>query len=138
SSQALKSFLGLDTDEREYQFYLNDKLICVFKKMVSGEYKTDWFNQKDYEWDGDDNLPNLYLIVNGEKIEVNDFLQSIPTFDEPTLWTKYGENEWRLVKGSGTNDSTAALMFPKDWQSNVPADRVSLLGKEMNWFEFEG
>ena len=47
SIESLNNILGIEIKEREYQFYLNDKLICVFKKMINGKFKTDWFNQQD-------------------------------------------------------------------------------------------
>src|SRR5690606_35275467 len=70
--------------------------------------------------------------------EVNNFIQATPTFQEPTLWTKYSENEWRLIKGSGSTDKNAALLYPSGWNAPVNSEKMIILNKEMNWIEFEG
>jgi len=138
TKEALGSILGLDIKEGEYQFYLNDKLICVFRKLYSGNYKTDWYNQDSHNWDGDDALSNAYVIVDGNKYEVPDFIQITPSLDEPSLWSRYSENEWRLIKGNGSTDKSAAVLIPLSWSSEVESGRVKVLDGYMNWLEFEG
>lgn len=138
TNESLKNILGFDIKESEYQFYLNDQLICKFSKLISGNYKTDWYNQQDHQWDGDDNLPNTYIIVNEKKIEVKDFIQTMPSLYEPTLWSKFSENEWRLIKGNGSVDKRAALLMPLPCGSECKTQKIRLIDKEMCWLEFEG
>ncbi len=136
--ESLAGILGFEVNEREYQFYLNDELICIFRKMLNGNYKTDWFSQQDHEWGGESILPYSYVLVNGRKLEVNDFIQTIPTLHEPSLWSKYSDNEWRLIKGNGTSNKEAAILFPLCWKSNLAREEISLYGQELNWLKFEG
>lgn len=138
TQEALAGILGFDIEESEYQFYLNDKLVCVFRRLYSGKYKTDWFNQKNHIWDGDDNHPNTYVISDGKQISVQDFIQVNPSLDEPTLWAKYSENEWRLIKGNGSTDKSAAILMPIGWESERESQMVEVDAEKMLWIEFEG
>jgi hypothetical protein len=138
TNESLKNILGFDIKESEYQFYLNDQLICKFSKLISGNYKTDWYKQQNHQWDGDDNLPNAYIITNEKKIEVKDFIQTMPSLYEPTLWSKFSENEWRLIKGSGSVDKSAALLMPLPWYSQCETQKIRLIDEGMHWLEFEG
>lgn len=137
-NDSLSSILGFEINEREYQFYLNDDLICVFRKMTNGKFKTDWYSQQDREWSLDDKLPYTYVIHNNEKIEVKDFIQIIPNIYEPSLWDKYSETEWRLVKGTNTSNNEAALLFPVEWYSNSLSVPLSIYGNQLSWLTFEG
>jgi|SRR5690554_3825315 len=138
TENALSNILGIEIQKSAYQFYLNDKLICVFKKLFSGNYKTEWFNQEAHEWDGDDNLTNAYVIVDGNKIEIHDFIQISPSLNEPTLWSYYSENEWRLIKGSGSADKSAAVLMPLNWNSDGDSQSITICHLDMRWMEFEG
>ncbi len=135
---SLTNILGFEATEREYQFYLNERLICVFRRMLNGNFQTDWYQQLDQHWDGESNLPYAYIIENGRKTEIKDFIQTIPNLHEPSLWTKYSETEWRLVKGSGTSDKEAAILFPMQWHSDLPSLKVSIYGYDLSWSIFEG
>jgi hypothetical protein len=137
-NDSLSSILGFEICEREYQFFLNDDLICVFRKMANGKFKTDWYSQQDREWNLDDKLPYTYVIHNNEKTEVKDFVQIIPSIYEPSLWDKYSETEWRLVKGTTTSNSEAALLFPVEWYSNLHSRPLSIYGNQLFWLTFEG
>jgi hypothetical protein len=137
-SDALAEILGFEVIEKEYQFYLNDELICVFRKMLNGKYKTDWFSQHNHNWDGDSNLPNCYVLVQGKKHEVQNFINTMPNPDEPGLWTKYSDNEWRLIKGNGTPNKEAAILFPYHWNSHLTPEVFRLHGERMKWLRFEG
>lgn len=137
-NESLSSILGFEVIEREYQFYLNDDLICIFRKMANGKFKTDWYGQQNKEWNQDSNLPYTYVIQNNEKIEVKDFIQTIPDIFEPSLWDKYSDTEWRLIKGTDTSNKEASLLFPIDWQSNLPSIAISIFGKQLSWLAFEG
>lgn len=138
SPDGLSNILGFEANDREYQFYVNDILICVFRKKLNGDFKTDWYNQKDIQWNGEDTLPQTYVLVNGEKIEINDFIQTIPSLTEPTLWSKFGEGEWRLIKGSGSQEKEAALLFPDTWSGVDDSECITILNNLLHWYEFEG
>jgi hypothetical protein len=136
--ESLAGILGFNVSEKEYQFYLNDELICIFRKMLDGNYKTDWFSQQDHDWNAESNLPYSFVLVQGKKYEVNDFIQIIPNLHEPSLWSKYSDNEWRLIKGNGTSNKEAAILFPTQWKSNITPEEISLYGKNLSWLTFEG
>jgi hypothetical protein len=131
--------LGFEVTGNEYQLYVNEELICVFKKMLNGKFKTDWYQQQDQIWNGESNLPNTYIIENGVKFEVNDFIQTVPNLYEPSLWVKFSDNEWRLIKGNGTPNKEAALLLPKQWNTvYLPATELSINSNQMSWLVFEG
>ncbi|MRT17522.1 hypothetical protein F3C99_11205 [Vitellibacter sp. q18] len=135
---SLTNILGFEATGREYQFYLNERLICVFYKMLNGKYKTEWYQQQDQHWDGDSNLPYAYFIENGKKIEIKDFIQTVPNLYEPSLWVKYSDTEWRLIKGSGTSEREAAVLFPNPWKADLPSSKIEVYGHKLSWITFEG
>lgn len=53
----LSEILGFHLLATECQLYQNDRLVCVFRKRIDGNYKTDWYAHKDFIWDGDDSMP---------------------------------------------------------------------------------
>lgn len=136
--ESLSNILGFEASEREYKFFWNDQLVCVFKKLISGSYKTDWYQQQNQDWNEDNKLPDVYVIVNDEKREVNDFLQITPDFSEPSLWAEYSSNEWRLIKGNGTSEKKAAVLFPKSWNTDREAEDVTIYNHDLSWLVFEG
>lgn len=138
SSENLSQILGFVVEEKSYQFYLNDELICVFRKMLRGDYKTDWHNQFKQEWNNEIQIPISYVISNNEKYEVKDFIQITPNLDKPTLWAPFSDNEWRLVKGSGVSSDKALLMFPNNWNSYNIDSQINLYGRNLNSLEFKG
>ena len=137
-NDSLSNILGFELKEREYQFYLNEDLICVFRKMANEKFKTDWYGQPTREWNQESILPYIYVIQDGVKIEVKDFIQAIPNFAEPSIWDRYSENEWRLIKGSGTSHQEAAVLFPTEWKTDLPAIEIKLYGRKLQWLVFEG
>jgi len=138
NSKSLSDILGFEATGKEYQLYVNDELICVFRKMINGKYKTDWHQQQDQNWNGESNLPYTYVINGGKKIEVKDFIQTIPNLNEPSLWAKFSDFEWRLIKGNGTSNKEAALLFPSNWSSNLQIKEISVYNKPLSWLIFEG
>ena len=110
---SLSQILGFVTVNKTYQFYLNDKLICTFIKMLNGDYKTDWYNQSEEIWNGEPILPLVYVMTNDEKIEVKDFIQTIPNLETPTLWFPISENNWKLVKVTAFHLEKALLYILK-------------------------
>lgn len=77
-------------------------------------------------------------MVNEERIEVKNFLNSTPSIYEPSLWTKFSENEWRLIKGRGSSDRSAAILYPNNWRCDNNHVIFNLAGNDMKWSEFEG
>lgn len=138
SSESLSNILGFEVTAKEYQFYVNEELICVFRKMINGNFKTDWYNEQNQEWNGVSNLPYTYVIKDGEKHEVTDFIETIPNLHEPSLWSIFSENEWRLIKGNGTSTKEAALLYPSDWFTDLLSLGLSLYDKQLSWLPFEG
>ncbi|MCC9071271.1 hypothetical protein LNQ49_06640 [Flavobacterium sp. F-65] len=138
TSESLSNILGFDATEKEYQFYLNDELICKFRKMTNGIYKTDRYQLQNQEWDGENAFPYVYVIRDGEKAEVLDFIQTLPNLYEPTLWSKHSDNEWRLIKGNSASNKEASILFPEYWNSNLPSLKISLHNIILSWLEFEG
>ena len=138
NSESLSNILGFEVTGKEYQFYVNEELICVFRKLINGDSKTDWYNQQNQEWNGVSNLPYSYVIKDGEKHEVTDFIETIPNLKEPSLWSRFSDNEWRLIKGNGTSNNEAAILFPADWYSNLLTMDLSLYEEKLSWLTFEG
>ena len=134
----LAKILGFELGKREYHFYLNDELLCVFRRTLNGKYKTDWFSGGSIEWEGTDSIPNTYVQSEGEKYPVHDFIQQVPNMRTPSLWVKYSEEEWRLVKSNGTSYTEAAVIFPEDWSAEVFSSKIRIFDHEVNWLEFEG
>lgn len=138
NKESLTSILGFEAENNEYQFYLNDKLICTFRKMLNDDYKTDWIHDYNFLWDINDILPNAYVISNNEKIEVNDFIQFTPNLSEPSLWAKQTDEYWRLIKGNAHSSKEVAVLSPKEWETNLSVKDLSLYDKNLFWIEFEG
>lgn len=138
TQETLQDILGFSIAEKEYQFYMDDNLICVFRRMNNNSYKTDWYNQQNKEWNISDGFPYTYVICNDEKIEVSDFVQIIPNLEEPSLWSRFNNNEWRLVKGNSVPSKEAAVLFPNRWKSDLPSSEVTLYSKLLQWMPFEG
>lgn len=138
TSESLSNILGFEVTGKEYQFYINEELICVFRKMINGNFKTDWYQQQNHEWNGESNLPYTYVIKDGEKHEVIDFIETIPNLLEPSLWSRFSDNEWRLIKGNGTSNKEAAILFPSEWYSNELSMQLSLYNEQLSWLTFEG
>lgn len=138
NSESLSQILGFASVNKTYQFYLNDKLICTFIKMLNGDYKTDWHNQSEEIWNGEPILPLAYVMTNEEKIEVKDFIQTIPNLDNPTLWFPISDNNWKLVKNNGVSSEKALLLFPENWKSEREFDTLKINDNKINYTIFEG
>lgn len=138
TQETLQDILGFSIAEKEYHFYMDDNLICVFRRMNNNNYKTDWYNQQNKEWHISDGLPYTYVICNDEKIVISDFVQIIPNLEEPSLWSRFNDNEWRLVKSNSVSSKEAAVLFPRNWSSNLPTSQVSLYSNSLQWMPFEG
>ncbi len=135
---SLTNILGFHPDEREYQLFVNEDLICVFRRTIGGGYRTEWYGQQSQTWNGESNLPYSYVISGGKKRELKDFIQSTPNLTEPSLWTRFSDDEWRLVKGGGTRHKEAALLFPSPWQGGLEVTSITIDEVSLSWMPFEG
>ena len=70
-------------------------------------------------WDISKGIPNTYVIIDDQKFEVKDFIPSIPNLEEPSLWSKFSDYEWRFIKGNAATNIEAALLFPDNWYADV-------------------
>ena len=138
TKEALSDILGFEPVAQAYQFYMEDNLICIFRKMTSGQFNTDWYNQGNKEWNISDGLPQTYVIVDNKKVEITDFIQTIPNIEEPSLWSKFNDEEWRLIKGSTSPNKEAAVLFPSNWHSEFLTSQVTLFSHNLVWMPFEG
>lgn len=138
TKDTLSDILGFDALEREYQFFMDDILVCVFRKMNNSHFKTDWYNQENKEWDVSSGLPHTYVISNDLKTELPDFIQTIPNLEEPSLWSRFNDKEWRLIKGSSASNKEAAVLFPTQWKCDLPSLEILLYTKRLSWMPFEG
>lgn len=138
TGESLSDILGIQATERSYQFFIDDSLICVFRKMANNNYKTDWYNQENQEWDSSMGIPYSYVITNDQKIELRDFIQAAPNMEEPSLWTLFSDDEWRLLKGYAAPNKEAAVLYPSHWKCDLPSSEVLLHGYNMFWMPFEG
>jgi hypothetical protein len=139
TAKALANVLGFENMEKtEYQLFVNEELICVFRKLSNGSYKTDWFEKQNQKWNSDSNLPHTYIIENGVKTEVKDFIQTVPNKHMPSLWAQYSDKEWRLIKGNGAADKEAAVLFPNTWNCSKTGFQIDFYGTSLSWLKFEG
>ncbi|KFC20757.1 hypothetical protein [Epilithonimonas lactis] len=138
TKEVLEHILGLEIVEKSNHFFINDQLVCVFQKMLSGNYKTEWNNRLAQEWTRDTLLPNCYIIVNNNRFEVKDFITTAPDFSEPSLWVPFSDNEWRLIKGNSTSSEIAAILSPESWKSKQEPELFNLFDTNFNWIKFEG
>jgi hypothetical protein len=87
----LWNLFGFEPVDRSYQLFVNENLICTFRKMIDGAYKTDWYNQENIEFD-ELEIPYTYVIADGNKVELPNFIQTIPNLAEPSLWVQFSDN----------------------------------------------
>lgn len=138
TKDTLSIILGFEALERDYQFFMDDNLVCIFRKMANGQFKTDWYSQENNEWGVFEGLPYTYVISNDKKTELQDFIQTIPNLEEPSLWTRFNDNEWRHIKGYAASNKAAAVLFPTQWKCDLPSSELSLYTKCLSWMPFEG
>lgn len=138
TKETLSEILGFEAIDKDYQFYMDDNLICIFRKMNNGQFKTDWYNQENKEWDPSAGIPHIYVIVNDQKVEVIDFIQMIPNLEEPSLWSKFNDIEWRLMKGFTASNKEAAMLFPFNWSTELLASQYKIYSHTLDWLPFEG
>jgi len=138
SAESLGNILGFELDQQEYQLYLNNDLVCVFRRMLNGNYKTNWYGRKTILWEGSDKAPEIHVIFGNERREVFDFIQLVPDFTKPSLWTLYSEEILRLNKGTGTSHENAYILHPKEWKVDLDSDELEVNGNSICFTPFEG
>ena len=138
SREGLSDIFGFNATERNYQFYLDDNLVCVFRKLSNEKYKTDWYNLENINWEPSIGIPNAYVLSNNDKTSLPNFLQHIPRIDKPTLWSRFTDKEWRLIKGKNAPNKEAALLFPKNWNYKFQVTNITIYNHELFWMPFEG
>lgn len=141
SETSLAEILNLSqpAQERTYHLYLDEILICAFRKTLGGDYKTEWENQNYVRWNAAGLSPQFYCVCNDERWEIVDLIPVHPSIDVPTLWTAFSENEWRLVKGNASNSENAILLLPIGWEhSNEESELVYIVNHPSNAIRFQG
>ncbi|WP_397445933.1 hypothetical protein [Polaribacter sp. R77954] len=138
SKDTLSNILGFEVVNNNYQFFLEDDLVCVFRKMLNGQFNTDWHNAAKKDWDISKGIPNTYVIIDDQKVEVKDFIPSIPNLEEPSLWSKFSDNEWRFIKGNTASNVEAALLFPNSWYADIFSSQINISSIDMSWLPFQG
>ena len=138
TKEGLGNILGVEIEENDYQFFIEDRLICVFRKMLNEKFKTDWYSKEKEDWNFIDGVPYTYFISHGEKTEVKDFIPAPPLLDEPSLWVKFESEEWRFVRGNAAANREAAILFPDKFFTSKLTQSLKIMEDNLNWLEFEG
>jgi hypothetical protein len=138
SKDSLSNLLGYEVEAKQIQLYVEDELVCIFRKMINGDYNTDSISLNLMEWNGSNILPYVYFIEDGTKRNVSDFIQLTPNLNSPSLWVKLSEDEWRLIKGGGTKEKEAAVLFPMDWTTSHFSEEFEICNQNLSWINFEG
>ncbi|MEJ7778683.1 MAG: hypothetical protein WKF68_03755 [Daejeonella sp.] len=129
TASSLSEILHLSepASERTYHLYLDERLICSFRKTLSGDYKREWENQKFFRWKSDQLSPQFYCVCSNDRWEVNDLISIQPTIVAPTLWIALSDKEWRLVKGNAIKSANALLLLPRDWKHSSEASDTLII-----------
>jgi hypothetical protein len=131
--------LSQPAEQRTYHLYLDERLICSFRKTLIGDYKTEWQNQKIFRWNSKQLAPQFYCVCNDEQWEISDLIPLQPMVNAPTLWTSFGDDKWRLVKGNAINSPNALLLLPTDWvHSNAQYEIINIDNHRLKRIQFEG
>lgn len=138
SKDDISNILGFEASQNNYQLYLDDELICVFRRLSKDNFKTDWYDQNQKKWDISRGQPETYVICNNIKSSLPDFIQTLPDLNEPTLWSKFDDNLWRYSKSNAVPNEEALLIFPKEWSSTLPKTEIELNAQALYCLAFEG
>lgn len=143
--ESLQNLLNLEElpNERSYQIYMNDKLICTFKKLLSENYKTYWESSGNLTWNIEKVLPQFYTITsNSHRNEIPLLISVMPSIEEPTLWISSGVKEWRLVKGNSFNSDEAYVLYSKGISENIEdsieTNELIISGHTFKFTKFKG
>lgn len=144
NEEFFKTFNNLPNQARSFQLYINDNLVCSFRRNRKGDYLTSWIESEGYRWNIDEKtFPELYFLHENEegkdqKINLNDLLQLYPDTDKPTLWIEVSDTEWKMAKGNAVRDEKAKVIFPNSWKANADSKTFTLYDKDLLIVDFEG
>lgn len=131
SQESLSNILGLECDSNKYQLYINDQLICVFRKLNNGVYKTDWNPYSPIIWEGNEYLPKVEVIHENVSKKVSGFVGVLPSKDKPTMWEFLEDSKYKLIKGTTTSKSSALILEPIQYR-----DEGSFIKQNFNLHKF--
>jgi hypothetical protein len=138
-SDSLSIMLGKrEIKEHRYDLFLNNDLICVFRKTSNGSFKRDWFPYQEFNWIGDSDLPEVYVMSENEKFYLPDFIEVFPDFNQPSLWVNIADEIWSLVKGHQVPQKKCSVMCPQGWFSDSDKLQMEFNNNLLNWIPFEG
>ncbi len=130
-----------NTLDHEYKLFVNDILICKFRKKMDGGYRTIWISQTDLVWEGSEHLPEIYLIdTTGRKKECKQLVTHMPNLNKPSIWTEYSDVEWILGKGVNIKQLKGYILSPPEFTTNAVAETqiVTICGNKYNWGAYQG
>jgi hypothetical protein len=111
----------------EYKLFYNNLILCKFIKKTNNDYKPVWVNQNDINWDGTEQIPELFLTDSlGVKYDCKHLVTYLPNLQKPTLWTKYSDSQWILEKGNHISQEEGFVLFPGDYTSNLTTEIKTL------------
>lgn len=138
-SDSLSIMLGnREVKEHRYDLYLNNDLICTFRKTSNGSFKRDWFPYHKFIWKVDSDLPEIYVISENEKFYLPDFIEVFPDLTQPTLWIYLSDKIWSLAKGRQVPQKECSVMCPPDWFSDSKMIQLDFNNNLLIWIPFEG
>lgn len=142
TAENLSAIFGFEAKRNNYQFYLNDTLICSFRRTTGGDYKIQWHYKGSYKWNYSDTIPDFRVVFSeeGETKEepVYGLIQFFPDFTKPTLWLEFDENQLKLVKGNSTSNGAGVVIAPKDWETDKKSSSIQLDNENLQRIDFEG
>lgn len=144
SPEDIQQLLNLSgaVDSSSYQIFFNDFPVCTFRRVLSGNYKTQWSNMGSLDWDYQDTIPQLYFVSGSQQRgEIADLITFVPSLDEPTLWVSVEDREWRFIKGDRVSLEEATVLCPISWTTDaigVEQREILINHKKVNLFTFSG
>lgn len=138
TAEALSKAFGVEIKAKNYQFYIDEMLICVFRRRIDGKYQTHWKDRSQIHWDGDEKIPNCFLIGNNERFNTPGFIATVPSFEKPTLWEDILDQKWRLVRGNSIRSSTGLILYPEGWECELDVESIQINNNKLLCGTFEG
>ncbi|PCJ67354.1 MAG: hypothetical protein COA58_03270 [Bacteroidetes bacterium] len=140
TKESLAALLELneEAEEREYSLFLDNNLLCKFRRLLNGNYKLEMYSKASIPWNGEEEYPEVYFLANEKKQILNTFIDIVPSLTEPTLWTRVSENSWRLVKGNSTLNQNVAVLSPPQYTLPGDFEVLKVSESEVLWKTFEG
>ena len=134
--------LPSEAEEASYPLYLNDIPVCTFRKVQSGNYRTQWASSGSIDWDYRDIVPQLYYLTDSTiREDITHLISYVPFLNEPSLWAPLSDGEWRFIKGNQALLQKAVVMLPTQWVGNIEiieAKTLIINNSEFNFISFSG